>query len=78
MGGARCFVGMGGRVEARAPLTAVCRPPQENIVAYYGAFIKSKTMWICMEFCGGGSVSDMYNCAWGAALPLLVVAGRAY
>jgi len=33
----------------------------ENIVAYYGSFIKQKTMWICMEFCGAGSVSDMYN-----------------
>lgn len=31
----------------------------ENIVAYYGSFMKHKTMWICMEFCGGGSVSDM-------------------
>ena len=36
-------------------------PWQENIVAYYGSFIKQKTMWICMEFCGAGSVSDMYN-----------------
>eukprot|EP00039_Didymoeca_costata_P015979 m.278876 g.278876 ORF g.278876 m.278876 type:complete len:734 (+) comp16319_c0_seq8:515-2716(+) len=33
----------------------------ENIVAYYGSFVKNKTMWICMEFCGGGSCSDMYN-----------------
>ena len=30
-------------------------------MAYYGSFMKGKTMWICMEFCGGGSVSDMYN-----------------
>lgn len=34
---------------------------QENIVAYYGAFMKEKTMWIAMEMCGGGAVSDMYN-----------------
>eukprot|EP00047_Mylnosiga_fluctuans_P002871 m.226275 g.226275 ORF g.226275 m.226275 type:complete len:777 (+) comp11404_c0_seq1:48-2378(+) len=33
----------------------------ENIVAYYGSFTKAKTMWICMEFCGAGSVSDMYS-----------------
>lgn len=33
----------------------------ENVVAYYGSFEKDKTMWIAMEFCGGGSVSDMYN-----------------
>ena len=25
----------------------------ENIVAYYGSFIKKKTMWIAMEYCGG-------------------------
>lgn len=30
----------------------------DNIVAHYGAFMKVKTMWIAMEFCGGGSVSD--------------------
>ena len=24
-----------------------------NIVSYFGSFIKNKTMWICMEFCGG-------------------------
>ena len=33
----------------------------ENIVAFYGAFIKAKTMWICMEFAGAGSVSDLYS-----------------
>jgi len=32
-----------------------------NVVAYYGSFQKNNVMWICMEFCGGGSVSDMYN-----------------
>lgn len=32
-----------------------------NVVAYYGSFRKDQVMWICMEFCGGGSVSDMYN-----------------
>ena len=33
----------------------------ENVVAYYGSFRKDNVMWICMEFCGGGSVSDIYN-----------------
>lgn len=37
-------------------------------MAYYGSFIKASTMWICMEFCAGGSVSDMYNCTWPAVL----------
>ena len=38
---------------------------QENIVAFYGSFIKNlkpnQTMWIVMEYCGGGSVSDIYS-----------------
>eukprot|EP00729_Bicosta_minor_P032277 gene32277-11720_t len=33
----------------------------DNIVAYYGSFMKDKTLWITMEFCGGGAVSDIYN-----------------
>lgn len=33
----------------------------DNIVAYYGSFMKEKIMWIAMEFCSGGSASDMYS-----------------
>ncbi|EDQ91779.1 uncharacterized protein MONBRDRAFT_14676 [Monosiga brevicollis MX1] len=33
----------------------------DNIVAYFGAFQRGHTMWIAMEYCGGGSVSDIYN-----------------
>ncbi|XP_062917344.1 mitogen-activated protein kinase kinase kinase kinase 5-like [Mobula hypostoma] len=33
----------------------------QNIVAYYGSYIKSNKLWICMEYCGGGSLQDIYH-----------------
>ncbi|XP_029302704.1 mitogen-activated protein kinase kinase kinase kinase 5 isoform X2 [Cottoperca gobio] len=36
-----------------------CKHP--NIVAYYGSYIRANKLWICMEFCGGGSLQDIYN-----------------
>ncbi|XP_068174404.1 mitogen-activated protein kinase kinase kinase kinase 5-like isoform X2 [Antennarius striatus] len=36
-----------------------CRHP--NIVKYYGSYIRSNKLWICMEFCGGGSLQDIYH-----------------
>ncbi|CAG0884133.1 unnamed protein product [Cyprideis torosa] len=33
----------------------------ENIVTYYGSYYWNKKFWICMEFCGGGSLHDIYN-----------------
>ncbi|XP_062996585.1 mitogen-activated protein kinase kinase kinase kinase 1 [Elgaria multicarinata webbii] len=32
-----------------------------NIVAYYGSYIRYNKLWICMEFCGGGSLQDIYQ-----------------
>ncbi|XP_042245553.1 mitogen-activated protein kinase kinase kinase kinase 3-like isoform X2 [Thunnus maccoyii] len=32
-----------------------------NIVAYYGSYLRRDTLWICMEFCGGGSLQDIYH-----------------
>nr|XP_060640262.1 mitogen-activated protein kinase kinase kinase kinase 1 [Anolis sagrei ordinatus] len=32
-----------------------------NIVAYYGSYIRSNKLWICMEFCAGGSLQDVYQ-----------------
>lgn len=48
-----------GDIENEIKMLAECDHP--NVVAYFGAFMKEKVMWICMEYCGGGSVSDMYN-----------------
>ncbi|XP_055519774.1 mitogen-activated protein kinase kinase kinase kinase 5-like [Leucoraja erinacea] len=33
----------------------------QNIVAYHGSYIRSNKLWICMEFCGGGSLQDIYH-----------------
>ncbi|XP_058882595.1 mitogen-activated protein kinase kinase kinase kinase 5-like [Acipenser ruthenus] len=32
-----------------------------NIVAYFSSYIQSNKLWICMEYCGGGSLQDVYN-----------------
>lgn len=32
-----------------------------NIVAYYGAYMRQSRLWICMEFCSGGSLQDIYH-----------------
>eukprot|EP01156_Anaeramoeba_ignava_P001960 Anaeramoba_ignava/a217204_6345.p2 GENE.a217204_6345~~a217204_6345.p2 ORF type:complete len:252 (-),score=66.47 a217204_6345:1051-1806(-) len=31
----------------------------KNIVRYYGTYFKTDSLWIVMEYCGGGSVSDI-------------------
>uniref|UniRef100_A0A3Q2VU91 Mitogen-activated protein kinase kinase kinase kinase n=1 Tax=Haplochromis burtoni TaxID=8153 RepID=A0A3Q2VU91_HAPBU len=31
-----------------------------NIVAYFGSYLREK-LWICMEYCGGGSLQDIYH-----------------
>ncbi|XP_017296176.1 mitogen-activated protein kinase kinase kinase kinase 5 isoform X2 [Kryptolebias marmoratus] len=36
-----------------------CKHP--NIVAYYSSYIRANKLWICMEFCGGGSLQDIYH-----------------
>ncbi|CAG0879436.1 unnamed protein product [Darwinula stevensoni] len=36
-----------------------CRHP--NIVAYYGSYLRKGKLWICMEYCGGGSLQDIYH-----------------
>uniref|UniRef100_A0A8C5PQT9 Mitogen-activated protein kinase kinase kinase kinase 1 n=1 Tax=Leptobrachium leishanense TaxID=445787 RepID=A0A8C5PQT9_9ANUR len=32
-----------------------------NIVAYYSSYIRMNKLWICMEYCGGGSLQDLYQ-----------------
>ena len=34
---------------------------QENIVQYLGSYLRQDRLWICMEFCGGGSLQDIYH-----------------
>uniref|UniRef100_H3CM30 non-specific serine/threonine protein kinase n=1 Tax=Tetraodon nigroviridis TaxID=99883 RepID=H3CM30_TETNG len=39
-----------------------CKHP--NIVAYFGSYIRANKLWICMEFCGGGSLQDVPQIAY--------------
>ncbi|KAF2346420.1 Protein kinase domain, partial [Trinorchestia longiramus] len=32
-----------------------------NVVAYYGSYLRRDKLWICMEYCGGGSLQDIYH-----------------
>eukprot|EP00118_Oscarella_pearsei_P008309 m.41992 g.41992 ORF g.41992 m.41992 type:complete len:787 (+) comp33317_c0_seq5:304-2664(+) len=36
-----------------------------NIVAYYGSYLRNERLWIAMEFCGGGSLQDIYHITGG-------------
>ncbi|PSC67730.1 Serine threonine-kinase dst1 [Micractinium conductrix] len=41
-----------------------CNHP--NVVKYYGSWRTRDSLWICMEYCAGGSVSDiMHTCGGG-------------
>nr|XP_040035666.1 mitogen-activated protein kinase kinase kinase kinase 2 isoform X6 [Gasterosteus aculeatus aculeatus] len=33
----------------------------KNIVAYFGSYHRNTRLWICMEYCGGGSLQDIYH-----------------
>ncbi|XP_030649049.1 mitogen-activated protein kinase kinase kinase kinase 6 [Chanos chanos] len=33
----------------------------KNIVAYFGSYLRNNKLWICMEYCGGGSLQDIYH-----------------
>ncbi|XP_054165341.1 mitogen-activated protein kinase kinase kinase kinase 5-like isoform X2 [Oppia nitens] len=37
-----------------------CR--HSNVVAFFGSYLRRDKLWICMEFCGGGSLQDIYHC----------------
>ena len=32
-----------------------------NIVKYLGSYLRGAKLWIAMEFCGGGSMQDIYH-----------------
>lgn len=44
-----------------------CRHP--NIIAYYGSYLRRDKLWICMEYCGGGSLQDIYHSKFFSWLP---------
>ncbi len=32
-----------------------------NVVAFFGSYLRRDKLWICMEYCGGGSLQDIYH-----------------
>lgn len=48
-----------------------CRHP--NVIAYYGSYLRRDKLWICMEFCGGGSLQDIYHGVYENALYLFLI-----
>ncbi|XP_052766523.1 mitogen-activated protein kinase kinase kinase kinase 3-like isoform X2 [Mya arenaria] len=40
-----------------------------NIVAYFGSYLRRDKLWICMEYCGGGSMQDIYHVTGPLAEP---------
>uniref|UniRef100_A0A8C0R584 non-specific serine/threonine protein kinase n=1 Tax=Canis lupus dingo TaxID=286419 RepID=A0A8C0R584_CANLU len=53
-----------------------------NIVAYFGSYLSREKLWICMEYCGGGSLQDIYhgtvNLTYILKLTLTLMIGLAY
>jgi len=35
-----------------------------NIIEYYGSYLRRDKLWICMEYCSGGSLQDIYHSAY--------------
>ncbi|KAJ6654181.1 hypothetical protein lerEdw1_007278 [Lerista edwardsae] len=32
-----------------------------NVVTYFGSYLRNDRLWICMEYCGGGSLQEIYH-----------------
>lgn len=55
-----------GVIQQEIMMMKDCRHP--NIIAYYGSYLRRDKLWICMEFCGGGSLQDIYHSTYFATL----------
>ncbi|XP_024250706.1 mitogen-activated protein kinase kinase kinase kinase 2 isoform X3 [Oncorhynchus tshawytscha] len=42
-------------------ITMIRECTHKNIVAYFGSYFRNNKLWICMEYCGGGSLQDIYH-----------------
>ncbi|XP_034712610.1 mitogen-activated protein kinase kinase kinase kinase 2 isoform X4 [Etheostoma cragini] len=42
-------------------ITMMSECKHKNIVAYFGSYHRNTKLWICMEYCGGGSLQDIYH-----------------
>lgn len=58
------------KIDPKDDIHAICQEihtlmecSHPNIVQYYGSYLRLNKLWICMEFCGGQSMQDIYLCA---------------
>ncbi|KYO35572.1 mitogen-activated protein kinase kinase kinase kinase 3 [Alligator mississippiensis] len=42
-------------------VTALRECGHPNVVAYFGSYLRNDRLWICMEYCGGGSLQEIYH-----------------
>uniref|UniRef100_A0A6Q2YG91 Mitogen-activated protein kinase kinase kinase kinase n=1 Tax=Esox lucius TaxID=8010 RepID=A0A6Q2YG91_ESOLU len=42
-------------------ITMIKECTHKNIVSYFGSYLRNNKLWICMEYCGGGSLQDIYH-----------------
>ncbi|XP_030626688.1 mitogen-activated protein kinase kinase kinase kinase 3 [Chanos chanos] len=47
-----------------------------NIVAYFGSYLRRDKLWICMEYCGGGSLQDIYHVTGPLTEPQIAYVSR--
>ncbi|EGC36664.1 hypothetical protein DICPUDRAFT_150832 [Dictyostelium purpureum] len=45
--------------DVRKEISILAECNDRNIVQYYGSYFKDHQLWIVMEYCGGGSISDL-------------------
>jgi serine/threonine protein kinase len=50
-------------IQQEIAILSECKHP--NIVGYYGSYLRRDKLWIAMEFCGGGSLQDIYRVQGG-------------
>ncbi|XP_068779716.1 mitogen-activated protein kinase kinase kinase kinase 2 isoform X2 [Struthio camelus] len=48
-----------GSLQQEVSTLRECRHP--NVVAYFGSYLRNDRLWICMEYCGGGSLQEIYH-----------------
>lgn len=46
-------------IQQEIAILADCKYP--NIVGYHGSYLRRDRLWIAMEYCGGGSLQDIYH-----------------
>ena len=50
-------------IQQEIQILAECK--HANIVAYFGSYLRKDKLWIAMEYCGGGSLQDIYHVTGG-------------